>query len=76
MFRLLKSEIGPLMYHNIGRRYIGMARMPASRNIFSKPHYSNCLNGHVHALYENLTICPSSSSSSSGITRHSQKRPP
>ena len=25
------------MYHNVGRRYIGMARMPASRNTFSKP---------------------------------------
>ena len=25
------------VYHNVGRRYIGMARMPASRNTFSKP---------------------------------------
>ena len=24
-------------YHNVGRRYIGMARMSASRNTFSKP---------------------------------------
>ena len=24
-------------YYNVGRRYIGMARMPASRNTFSKP---------------------------------------
>ena len=24
-------------YHNVGRRYIGMARMPASRNTFLKP---------------------------------------
>ena len=24
-------------HHNVGRRYIGMARMPASRNTFSKP---------------------------------------
>ena len=24
-------------YHNVGRRYIGMARMHASRNTFSKP---------------------------------------
>ena len=24
-------------YHNVGRRYIGMARMPASRKTFSKP---------------------------------------
>ena len=24
-------------YHNVGRRYIGMARMPTSRNTFSKP---------------------------------------
>ena len=23
--------------HNVGRRYIGMARMPVSRNTFSKP---------------------------------------
>ena len=26
-----------LSNHNVGRRYIGMARMPASRNTFSKP---------------------------------------
>ena len=26
-----------VLYHNVGRRYIGMARMPASRNTFSKP---------------------------------------
>ena len=25
------------LYHNVGRRYIGMARMSASRNTFSKP---------------------------------------
>ena len=25
------------VYHNVGRRYIGMARMPVSRNTFSKP---------------------------------------
>ena len=31
------SEEGMLCYHNVGRRYIGMARMPASRNTFSKP---------------------------------------
>ena len=24
-------------YYNVGRRYMGMARMPASRNTFSKP---------------------------------------
>ena len=24
-------------YHSVGRRYIVMARMPASRNTFSKP---------------------------------------
>ena len=26
-----------LSHHNVGRRYIGMAWMPASRNTFSKP---------------------------------------
>ena len=26
-----------IWYHDVGRRYIGMARMPASRNTFSKP---------------------------------------
>ena len=26
-----------VMYHNVGRRYVGMARMHASRNTFSKP---------------------------------------
>ena len=29
--------LGRFEYHNVGRRYIGMTRMPASRNTFSKP---------------------------------------
>ena len=31
------NTAGTGVYHNVGRRYIGMARMPASRNTFSKP---------------------------------------
>ena len=31
------NEYGYDNYHNVGRRYIGMARMSASRNTFSKP---------------------------------------
>ena len=31
------SRIITSVDHNVGRRYIGMARMHASRNIFSKP---------------------------------------
>ena len=31
------SEVPEKAYHNVGRRYIGMARMPASCKTFSKP---------------------------------------
>ena len=39
------------IYHNVGRRYIGMARMPASRNAFSKPP-----NSQTKELYMRLFI--------------------
>ena len=38
-FRGHSSRVPRLLHmpHSVGRRYIGMARMPASRNTFSKP---------------------------------------
>ena len=50
--------------HNVGRRYIEMAHMPASRNTFSKPPNSQttnvagytawtCLTTVAYTLYEN-----------------------
>ena len=43
--------MGGVLYHNIGRRYIGMARMPVSRNTFSKPP-----NSQTKELQWNLFI--------------------
>ena len=34
-------------YHSVGRRYIGMARTPTSRNTFSKPQNSQTKAFHV-----------------------------